>query len=134
MQINNNLIQPTPIPATSKAAAPDQEAAFAGRLEKAIQAAEQTEKSQQDDIAKRREDAKLKTACQEMEAVFLNMMLTKMRASVPKTNLMGDNSQEEMMQSLLDTELTKNMAQAGGMGLANMLYRQLSKNAVKSQV
>lgn len=134
LQINNNRIQPTTIPATGKAAAPDQEAAFAGRLETAIQAAEQTEKLQQADLAKRREDAKLKTACQEMEAVFLNIMLTQMRASVPKTNLMGGISQEEMMQSLLDTELTKNMAQAGGMGLANMLYRQLSKNAIKSQV
>ncbi|HWR09148.1 rod-binding protein [Sporomusa sp.] len=112
---------------------PDQGAAFAARLEKAVQASEQAGTSPAAASAKRSEDAKLKAACQEMEAVFLNMMLSRMRASVPKTKLMGDTSGEETMQSLLDTELTKNMAQAGGMGLADMLYRQLSKSTVKGQ-
>jgi flagellar protein FlgJ len=47
---------------------------------------------------------------------------------------MGEGSSgEETMQSLLDTELTKDMAKAGGMGLADMLYRQLSKNTIKGQ-
>lgn len=130
MKINpNNLIQPTTIPAGGGAAVPGQGAAFAARLEKAVQ----TSGLAGAVPAKGREEAKLKAACQEMEAVFLNMMLTRMRASVPKTKLMGDTAGEETMQSLLDTELTKNMAQAGGMGLADMLYRQLSKSSVKGQ-
>ncbi|SMC38462.1 flagellar protein FlgJ [Sporomusa malonica] len=112
---------------------PDQGASFADRLAKAVQESEQSTKSPASDSIKQSEDAKLKTACQEMEAVFLNMMLSRMRATVPKTKLLGETSGEETMQSLLDTELTKDMAKAGGMGLADMLYRQLSKNTVKGQ-
>jgi len=74
-------------------------------------------------------DAKLKAACQEMEAVFLNILLQRMRATVPKTDLTGNSSRTETMQGLLDAELTKNMASAGGIGLADMLYRQLSATA-----
>ena len=133
LKINpNNLIQPNTIPTGGGAVVPDQGAAFAARLEKAVQTSGQAGATPAA-AAKSNEDTKLKAACQEMEAVFLNMMLTRMRASVPKTKLMGDTSGEETMQSLLDTELTKNMAQAGGMGLADMLYRQLSKSSVKGQ-
>ena len=75
---------------------------------------------------KSKEDAKLKAACKDMESVFLNMLLTQMRRSVPKNGLLPRSSQQDIMQSMLDTELTKNMSQAGGTGLAEMLYRQLS--------
>lgn len=76
--------------------------------------------------AARVEDPKLRAACTEMESVFLNMLLTQMRKTVPKTGLIGGGQQEEVMQSLLDAELTKNMARAGGAGLADMLYNQLA--------
>ncbi|HWQ62018.1 MAG TPA: rod-binding protein [Negativicutes bacterium] len=73
-----------------------------------------------------KQDAKLKAACTDMEAVFINMLLTEMRKSVPKGGLIPTSNQEEIMRSLLDSELSKNMAHAGGTGLAEMLYRQLS--------
>lgn len=79
------------------------------------------------------QDPKLKAACQEMEAVFLNLLLRQMRASVPKTNLLGDSASKDTMQSLLDTEMTKNMADAGGIGIADMLYRQLTPSTTKSR-
>ena len=71
-----------------------------------------------------KDDVKLKTTCKDMEAMFLNMMMADMRKTVQKSDLV-DTSQEEIMTSMLDTEVTKNMASAGGMGLADMLYRQL---------
>jgi len=70
------------------------------------------------------DDAKLKATCKDMEAVFLNMMMTEMRKTIDKSKLV-DSSKEDIMTSMLDTEMTKNMASAGGMGLADMLYRQL---------
>lgn len=83
------------------------------------------------------DDKKLKSVCREMESVFLNIMLTRMRATVPKSDLLPDRSKEEIMQSMLDSEMTKSMAQAGGIGIADMLYRQLSvsynTSTVKSQ-
>ena len=81
------------------------------------------------------EDAKLRKVCQDLEAVFLNMMLTQMRASVPKSTLMGEknNNAEDIYQSMLDSEMTKDMAKAGGIGLGEMVYRQLTmKNITAS--
>lgn len=75
-----------------------------------------------------KDDQKLRATCKEMESVFLNYMLTQMRSTVPKVTLMGDNSKTDIFQSMLDGELSKNMAQAGGIGIADMIYRQLSQN------
>ncbi|HWR38001.1 MAG TPA: rod-binding protein [Patescibacteria group bacterium] len=69
---------------------------------------------------------KLRKVCQDMEAVFLNMLMSQMRATIPKDPLLGESNAQNIMQSMLDTEMTKNMAKAGGIGLADMLYRQLS--------
>lgn len=72
--------------------------------------------------------AKLKKVCRDLESVFLNYMMTTMRATVPKDTLTGDGPEKEIYQSLFDTELTTQVAQAGGMGLADMIYRQLSSD------
>lgn len=85
----------------------------------AVHLAQETEKAQQ-----AKDDAKLKKTCQDLEAVFLNIMMTNMRKTVDKSKLV-DSSQEETMTSMLDAEMTKDMAKAGGIGLADMLYRQL---------
>lgn len=81
--------------------------------------AQETGKAQQ-----AKDDAKLKKTCQDLESVFLNIMMTNMRKTVDKSKLV-DSSQEETITSMLDAEMTKNMAKAGGIGLADMLYRQL---------
>ncbi|WP_245754873.1 rod-binding protein [Pelosinus propionicus] len=81
--------------------------------------AQETEKAQQT-----KDDIKLKKTCQDLEAVFLNIMMTNMRKTVDKSKLV-DTSQEDTMTSMLDAEMTKDMAKAGGIGLADMMYRQL---------
>jgi flagellar protein FlgJ len=88
--------------------------------------AQETQKAQE-----AKDDAKLKKTCQDMEAVFLNMMLADMRKTVDKSKLV-DTSQEDIMRSMLDSEMTKDMAKAGGIGLADMLYRQLHTPAAVS--
>ena len=82
--------------------------------------AQETDKAQQS-----KDDKKLRQACKDMEALFLNLMMTNMRNTVQKSGLV-DTSKEEIMRSMLDSEMTKNMAEAGGIGIADMLYRQLS--------
>ena len=79
-----------------------------------------------------KDDVKLKATCKDMESVFLNMMMEDMRKTVQKSTLV-DSSKEDIMTSMLDSEVTKNMASAGGIGLADMLYRQLhiADSAVK---
>ncbi len=89
---------------------------FAEKLSQATQNISDTE-----------DQTKLKQACRDMEAVFLNFMMSKMRDTVPKDGLIKQSNAESIMTSMLDGELTKNMAQAGGIGLADMLYHQLSQ-------
>lgn len=93
----------------------EQGAAFAQELADASKQAKAVE-----------DDKKLKAVCKDFEAMYLNMMYQKMRETVPDDPLLGTSNGEKIMQSLLDTEITKNMAEAGGVGLADMLYRQLS--------
>lgn len=91
-----------------------------GQGEFADKLAQETDKAQQS-----KDDKKLRQACKDMEAMFLNLMMTNMRNTVQKSGLV-DTSKEEIMRSMLDSEMTKNMAEAGGIGIADMLYRQLS--------
>lgn len=69
---------------------------------------------------------RLKEVCQDFESVFLNLMLQSMRATVPKSDLFGRSRGREIFESLLDQETSKNMAKAGGIGLADLVYKQLS--------
>lgn len=74
-----------------------------------------------------KDDAKLKSVCKDFEAMFLNLMYSKMRETVPDNTLIGTSHGEKIIQSMLDTEMTKNMADAGGVGIAAMMYKQLSR-------
>ena len=79
-----------------------------------------------------KELAKLKRACQEMEGVFMNMLLKSMRNTVPKNKDTGGGFQIETMQSFFDMEMTRNLATStgGGMGLADMIYKNLTEPGV----
>ena len=111
-----------------------QDVDFASRMEQAVAKADAAESKTAIKTLSAEEDKKMREACQGMEAVFLNLMLSRMRDTVPKSGLTGSSSQENIMRSMLDTEMTKNLAQTGGIGLADMIYRQLlqEKNAVKT--
>lgn len=75
--------------------------------------------------------SKLKDACVQFEAMFLDLMYKEMRKTVPEDSLLGDSNADNILRSMHDTEMTKNLAQAGGVGLADMLYRQIQKQDVK---
>ena len=70
-------------------------------------------------------EKQLREACEGFEAVFLQKIWEQMRQGIPKSGLMESRDQE-MYQSLFDVELSKKMASAGGIGLADMLYEQLN--------
>jgi flagellar protein FlgJ len=71
-------------------------------------------------------DPKLKDACEQMESLFINTLLTEMRKTVDTSGLMDGGRSEEIYTSLMDAELAKQMARAGGVGLARILIEQLS--------
>jgi len=71
-------------------------------------------------------EAELKKACKNFEAIILQQMLTAMRKSVPKDGFLDKGYAEDMYQSMYDEGLAKEMASGKGIGLADVLYRQLS--------
>jgi flagellar protein FlgJ len=68
----------------------------------------------------------LKAAAQQFEAVFLQMMLKSMRATVPQEGLF-DSDQTRFYQELLDSQLAQVLAAKGGTGLAKVIERQMSR-------
>lgn len=72
-----------------------------------------------------KEDAKLREACEGFEAMFLKMMYKEMRSTVPDNELFGTSNGEKIMQDMLDTQMIDNISAGGGVGLADMMYKQL---------
>jgi flagellar protein FlgJ len=75
-----------------------------------------------------RDDKRLKEVCREMEAVFLSTMLQRMRATVNRDGLIKESLGENIFTSMLDGELAKEASGGEGIGIADLLYRQLSQN------
>jgi peptidoglycan hydrolase flgJ len=75
---------------------------------------------------------KLREACEGFEAMFLSMMYKQMRATVPESGLFGKKSNAiKIFEDMRDTELMNAAAKSGGIGLADMMYKQLSPTVVK---
>ncbi len=72
----------------------------------------------------------LSAAAKQFEALFMNMMLKSMRDATPQEGAF-DNEQSRMYTSMLDQQLSQNLAKRG-VGLADVLIRQLS-NVVPAQ-
>lgn len=66
----------------------------------------------------------VKAAAKQFEALFMNMVLKSMREATPQEGLF-DSQQSRMYTSMLDQQLSQNMA-SRGIGLADALFRQLS--------
>lgn len=65
-----------------------------------------------------------RAAAQQFEALFLNMMLKSMREATPKEGLF-DNSNTELYTSMLDSQLAQSLSKGRGIGLAEMMLRQM---------
>jgi Rod binding domain-containing protein len=72
------------------------------------------------------DEKKLREACQDFEAIFIHKIWKQMRKSVPKEGYLHSR-EEEMYLSMFDEELSRKMASAGGIGLGDILYDQLSR-------
>lgn len=79
-----------------------------------------------------KEDAKLKKACHDFEAMLLSQMMAKMREATPKTDLFGSGEEEGIFQNMMDQEIAQNIAKTNSMQIGEFLYKQLSENIKKS--
>ena len=71
-------------------------------------------------------EAQLREACQNFEAVFISKLWQQMKQSVPKEGYLH-SKQEESYMAMFDRDFAEKMAKAGGIGLADMIYDQLSE-------
>jgi flagellar protein FlgJ len=83
--------------------------------------------------AKENSPEALKAVAKQFESIMMNMMMKSMREASAQEGVF-DNEQSKMFTSMLDQQLSSNLS-AKGLGLADVLVRQLSKgsqNAVEN--
>ena len=78
-----------------------------------------------EEIEKR--DQEIKDASVQLESILLKMMYTEMWKTVPKDELFGDDNAMEIYRDMYHEELTKQVAEDGGIGLADFIYEQMTK-------
>lgn len=80
------------------------------------------------------DNEKLKEACMEMESYFIQQMYKVMRESTKLgEGIIPKGQHEEIFEDMLIEEQSKNATKAGGIGLADMLYKQLSREYASQQ-
>lgn len=83
-----------------------------------------------DEAAKSGTDVKaLEKSAEEFEGVFLNTLLKAMRQTVPENDLFNGGGATKFYRQMHDAEIAKTLATGhSGMGIADMIVRQLSRD------
>ena len=101
-------------------------AKFESLLKETVRKANVKAEPAADEEAMAKRDKELKEACKGFEAMFLSMMYKSMRSTVPENTLFGENSAQKIFQDMYDQKLMDNVADTNSVGIADMLYKQLS--------
>ncbi|MEK7263948.1 MAG: transglycosylase SLT domain-containing protein [Bacteroidota bacterium] len=80
---------------------------------------------------------RLQKAVRDFEALFVNQMLQAMRKGVPKSGLFDDEDSsdtqgKDIMETMFDMEISRTLSQSKGIGIANVLYRQITGDELPS--
>jgi len=76
----------------------------------------------------------LRQVAQELEGLFLGLLLKSMRGTVPDGGLFKEGTDTKMYKDMFDQEVGRSMARRGGIGLADMIVRdQLLRDAAKTE-
>ena len=68
----------------------------------------------------------VRATAEQCEAFFIQQMLKTMRDAVEKSELV-DNGKADLYQDLMDKEVSLQMTRRGGIGLADMLEKQMNR-------
>ena len=68
----------------------------------------------------------IRQTSEQFEAYFIQQMMKTMRESIEKSDLV-DGGNMDMYQDLMDKEVSLQMVKRGGMGLADMMERQMTQ-------
>lgn len=79
-----------------------------------------------------KDEKQLKKACKDFESYFINYIYKQMQSSVNSINngegIVKRSQGEDIFTEMLAEEYSKQATEQGGIGLADMMYKQLSKN------
>ncbi|WP_418791116.1 rod-binding protein [Phosphitispora sp. TUW77] len=74
-----------------------------------------------------KEDAELKEAAKQLEAMFIYQMYSQMRKTIDKGGLLKQSIGEEIFTGMLDNEISSKAAETGKLGLAEIIYQQFTR-------
>lgn len=114
MEVKNNLINST---LASSSYTKPQDKTESKDFARTLQAAIDT-----------KDEKKLYESCQELESVFLSKVYESMRNTIPDGGLLEKSFAMQTFESMLFDEYAKISSKTGSVGLADILYRQLSAN------
>lgn len=80
-----------------------------------------------DNNKKKTEDKRLMDVCVQMESIFVARMLKEMRNTIHKSELINGGFAEEIFEDMLYDEYALVLSKNTNLGLAKMLYEELSK-------
>jgi len=96
---------------------------------------EQSRISQLSELAnsgRSKNNKQLKVLSQQFESIFVHQLLKSMRSTIQKSGLFGSHA-TEMYESLHDEEMANLMTQQKGIGLAEVIYRDLARLEEKTK-
>jgi len=94
-----------------------------GPYDKGVSAGKRLESTQNDSV-------ELKKACEGFESYFLQIMFREMRKpSLHVGDMFEKSNAEEIFEDMLFEEYSKLSAARGGIGLADMMYKQMINNS-----
>ncbi len=82
------------------------------------------------DPAGRAEALRLRQAARDFESIFLTYMLKTTRNSFPQGGIFPSTTGQKIYQELMDEELAKAVSRGGGVGLADVLIRELTRRGL----
>jgi flagellar protein FlgJ len=71
------------------------------------------------------DDERLKSVCQDFEALFIEQIMKAMRASEIDSGLIKKSRGEKIFREMLDSEYSVSISRSTSGGLGDMLYKQL---------
>lgn len=73
------------------------------------------------------DDKEIRQVCRDFEKIFLSMMYKQMKATVPKAELFPEDASRDIFESMMDDSLMEEVSKGNGLGLGDVLYKQLKK-------
>lgn len=74
--------------------------------------------------------AKLKKACQDLEAVFLKDLMTVMGKSIPKSSF-GNAPGAAIYEDMFNQSVAESASKSGTFGMAKVLYREMAPRVLR---